>query len=175
MPYTKFAETVRGWWTYDGGDYCPECWKKFLRGLQDSVRNTIRLDARLLASPEFAEAHRCLAGYCASCEICFKDVFVASSEEEGKVKEIKIVKREGCFNVMEKEGKAKGCGSTLHEAIGEMMKTNAEHFGFEFVWDIKDHETLKFITSKLFASTMRKRRKRSRTIKLNPKPKKGVF
>lgn len=82
---SRFFEAVKGWWTYGGGDYCPECWEKFLDSLSDSVRRTVYLGARLLASPEFAETHRCHDGYCASCEICFKDVFVTPREEEEKV------------------------------------------------------------------------------------------
>lgn len=80
------------------------------------------------------------------------------------MKEIKIVKRGGGFTVIGEGAGVWGVSRSLNEAIGEMLRANAEHFGLKFVWDIEDFETKKFLDSK-----KRRRRKRSRTVKLNPK------
>ncbi len=76
MPFKNFVKEVNSWWTFDGGDYCPECWSKFLESLPASVRDGARLDARLLASADIAETRRCRDGYYVTCEICFTDVSI---------------------------------------------------------------------------------------------------
>ncbi|MDP3710163.1 MAG: hypothetical protein Q8R29_00355 [bacterium] len=62
--------------------------------------------------------------------------------------DIVILKRTGGFHVKEKDKEAWGFGSSLNDALGEMLRANSKHFGFQFTWDRNDPETLKFLTSK---------------------------
>ena len=61
---------------------------------------------------------------------------------------IVICKRTGGFNVKEKDSEVWGFGSSLNEALGEMLRANSGHFGFKFSWDLNDPETKRFLDSK---------------------------